>query len=174
MPAARSDRVVVLNASYEILSIVTVHRAIAYILREKAEIVVERPGESLRSASGFEMSIPSVVRLKRYIRLPYRHRIPAWSKTGLLRRDGHVCSYCLGRGSTVDHLLPVSRGGLSTWQNTVIACVPCNTKKSNRTPTEAHMALQRQPTVPTVQTALLLALAEPERLALAGLGLVTA
>lgn len=172
IPSARSDRVVVLNASYEILSLVTVHRAIAYVLREKAEVVAARTGESLRSASGLEIEVPQVVRLKRYIRLPYRQRTPAWSKAGLLRRDGHICSYCLGRGSTVDHVLPVSRGGLSTWQNTVIACVVCNTRKGNKTPPEAHMMLHRPPTVPTVQTALLLALAEPERVILAGLGLV--
>lgn len=174
LPSARTDRVVVLNASYEILSVVTVHRAIVYVMREKAVVVAERQGESLRSASGLEMAVPSVVRLKRYIRVPYRHRVPPWSKAGLLRRDGHVCAYCLGRGSTVEHLLPVSRGGPSTWQNTVIACVPCNTRKGNRTPAEAQMVLRRMPTVPTVQTALLLALAEPERDALVGLGLVTA
>lgn len=169
----RADgRVVVLNASYELLSVVTVHRAIAYLLREKAELVALRDAAPLRSASGLELPIPSVVRLKRYIRLPYRHRVPRWSKAGLLRRDGKMCAYCGLRGNTVDHIRPVSRGGLSTWRNTVIACVSCNTRKGNRTPREAHMPLLYQPTVPTVQSSLLLALAEPERTALAALGLV--
>ena len=90
MPSVHSDRVVVLNASYELLSVVALHRAIAYLLREKAEIVAERDGEPLRSASGIEFPVPTVVRLLRYIRLPYRQHIPAWSKAGLLRRDGHV------------------------------------------------------------------------------------
>lgn len=170
----RSDRVVVLNASYEILSVVTLHRAIAYLLLEKAEVIAARPGEPVRSAAGFAMPVPSVVRLKHYIRLPYRNRVPAWSKAGLLRRDGRICAYCGGRGTTVEHLLPVSRGGPTTWQNTVIACVACNARKGSRTPAEAHMPLQRHPTVPTVQSALLLALAEPELAALAGLGLVPA
>lgn len=174
IPSATSDRVVVLNASYEVLSVVTMHRALAYVLLEKAEVVAARPGEHLRSASGMHLPIPSVVRLKRYIRLPYHSRIPAWSKAGLLRRDGHVCAYCGGPGTTVEHLLPVSRGGPSTWQNTVIACVPCNSRKGNRTPAEAHMALRRPPTVPTVYSALLLALAPLERDALRGLGLVAA
>ena len=70
--------------------------------------------------------------------------------------------------------MPVSRGGHSTWSNTVVACVGCNTRKGNRTPEEAGMTLQYRPTVPTVQTALLLALAEPERDALALLGLAPA
>lgn len=174
IPPIKSDRVVVLNASYEVLSVVTLHRAIAYLLLEKAEVVAARPGEPLRSASGMQMPIPSVVRLKRFIRLPYRNRVPSWSKAGLLRRDGHRCAYCGGHGSTVDHLHPVSRGGLSSWQNTVIACVACNTRKGSRTPVEAQMPLRQRPTVPTVQSALLLALAEPERTTLIDLGLVPA
>ncbi len=168
----RSDRVVVLNASYELLSVVGVHRAIAYLLREKAEIVAERDGVALHASSGSRIPVPTVVRLLRYVRVPYRHQVPSWSKAGLLRRDGHLCAYCGRRGSTVEHLLPVSRGGRSTWTNTVVACLACNTRKGDRTPQEAHMLLLRHPTVPTVQTALLLALAERERNVLAGLGLV--
>lgn len=167
-----ADRVVVLNASYELLSVVGVHRAIAYLLREKAEIVAERDGAALHSPSGILFPVPSVVRLLRYVRVPYRHQVPAWSKAGLLRRDAHTCAYCGHRGSTVEHLLPVSRGGTTTWMNTVVACLACNTRKGDRTPQEARMPLLCQPTVPTVQTALLLALAEPERDVLAGLGLV--
>lgn len=171
-PAGRSERVVVLNASYELLSVVGVHRAIAYLLREKAEIVAERNGVALHSSSGLSIPIPSVVRLLRYVRVPYRHQVPAWTKAGLMRRDRHTCAYCGRRGSTVEHLLPVSRGGQSTWSNTVVACLACNTRKGDRTPQEAGMPLILRPTVPTVQTALLLALAETERDALAGLGLV--
>lgn len=167
-----AERVVVLNASYELLSVVGLRRAVAYLLREKAEVVVQREGRSLHSACGMEIPIPSIVRLKRYIRLPYRQHVPAWSKAGLLRRDGHVCAYCGRRAATVEHLHPVSRGGQSTWLNTVIACVECNTRKGNRTPQEANMVLRRQPTVPTVQTALLFALAESQRQELNALGLV--
>lgn len=170
-PTGRAHRVVVLNASYEVLSVVALHRAVAYLLREKAEIVARRDGAELRSSSGLAIPIPTVVRLLRYVRVPYRHQMPAWTKAGLLRRDRHTCAYCGHRGSTVEHLLPVSRGGHSSWSNTVTACVSCNTRKGNRTPEEAGMALLYRPTVPTVQTALLLALAEPERDALATLGL---
>lgn len=169
--ARKSHRVVVLNASYEVLSLVALHRAVAYLLREKAEIVAHRDGAELHSSSGLSIPIPTVVRLLRYVRVPYRHQTPAWTKAGLLRRDRHTCAYCGHRGSTVEHLLPVSRGGHSTWSNTVTACVACNTRKGNRTPEEAGMALLYGPTVPTVQTALLFALAEPERDALATLGL---
>lgn len=173
LPSSHSDRVVVLNASYEVLSVVALHRAIAYVLREKAVIVAEREGASVRSASGLEFPIPRVVRLNRYIRVPYHRRVPAWTKAGLLRRDGHRCGYCGEHGNTVDHILPVSRGGQSTWQNTIVACVICNTRKGNRTPGEAQMSLRHAPSVPTVQSALLLALAATERAALADLGVLS-
>jgi 5-methylcytosine-specific restriction endonuclease McrA len=170
-PTGRTNRVVVLNASYEVLSVVALHRAVAYLRREKAEIVAQRDGAAMHSSSGLSIPVPTVVRLLRYVRVPYRHQVPAWTKAGLLRRDRHTCAYCGHRGATVEHLVPVSRGGRSTWANTVVACVSCNTRKGNRTPEEAGMVLLRRPTIPTVQTALLLGLADTERDVLDALGL---
>ncbi|MGI3785554.1 MAG: HNH endonuclease, partial [Janthinobacterium lividum] len=74
---------------------------------------------------------------------------PAWSKRGVLRRDAHRCAFCGSSADTVDHLLPQSRGGGNTWQNTVAACTRCNNVKANRTPSEAGMPLRRVPHVPT-------------------------
>lgn len=167
-----SGRVLVLNATYELLCVVAVRRAVVYLLRDKAVMVASHNGSALHSASGMVVQIPSVVRLRRYVRIPHRNRVPTWSKAGLLRRDGHICAYCGGRGSTVEHLLPVSRGGPSTWQNTVIACRDCNVRKGDRTPAEAHMTLRRAPTVPTMESALLRTLVDAEKAQLAALGLV--
>ena len=59
---------------------------------------------------------------------------PAWSRPGVLARDGHRCGYCGGPASTVDHILPRSRGGRNTWTNTIAACDGCNQRKDGRTP----------------------------------------
>jgi 5-methylcytosine-specific restriction endonuclease McrA len=74
---------------------------------------------------------------------------PAWSKSGVLARDGRRCGYCSGPASTVDHILPRSRGGGNTWQNTVSACYACNQAKGDRTPAEAGMVLRIKPLVPS-------------------------
>lgn len=167
-------RVVVLNASYELLSVVAVHRAVAYLLREKAEIVAIGDGQAIRSPSGVRVDVPSVVRLLRYVRIPHHAQLAPWTRAGLMRRDRHTCAYCGRYGTTVEHLLPLSRGGRTTWVNTVVACAKCNNRKADRTPEEAKMKLARRPTTPTVQGALLQALGKSERKVLAGLGLVTA
>ena len=109
-PTGRTNRVVVLNASYEVLSVVALHRAVAYLLREKAEIVAQRDGAAMHSSSGLSIPVPTVVRLLRYVRVPYRHQVPAWTKAGLLRRDRHTCAYCGHRGATVEHLVPGVQG----------------------------------------------------------------
>jgi 5-methylcytosine-specific restriction endonuclease McrA len=81
--------------------------------------------------------------------MKWRHnRTPIWSRNKLLQRDSYACAYCTRPADTVDHILPVSQGGTSTWLNTVASCRPCNAKKRNRTPSEAHMPLNHQPFVP--------------------------
>ena len=67
----------------------------------------------------------------------------------MLERDNWTCAYCGGHARTVDHVMPQSRGGGNTWMNTVAACGPCNNKKADRTPEEAHMTLLFQPRVMT-------------------------
>ena len=100
------------------------------------------PARPIRSPSR-QLPTPLVVRLLKFVRVPYRRKLP-WSRRGVLERDRHRCVYCAGRASTVDHLVPVSRGGEErSWLNTVSACVPCNQAKADRTPDEpkAHAAL---------------------------------
>lgn len=147
----------VLNASYEPLAVVSVRRAIVLVLTEKAVTEHADSDRVIRSATR-EFPAPVVVRLLKFVRVPYRRRLP-WSRTGVLERDGRRCGYCGRRAESIDHVLPVSRGGLPrSWHNTVAACLSCNQAKANRTPEEAGMRLLVQPFEPKVQRALVLAL----------------
>jgi 5-methylcytosine-specific restriction endonuclease McrA len=76
-------------------------------------------------------------------------RGPAWSRAGVLQRDGRTCAYCGRTATTIDHVLPRSRGGANSWLNTVAACGSCNHRKGDRTPAEARMPLRLKPTAPT-------------------------
>jgi 5-methylcytosine-specific restriction endonuclease McrA len=94
--------------------------------------------------------MPRVVRLVRYVVTKWRYTAgPAWSRSGVLARDGHRCGYCGGEATTVDHVTPASRGGRNTWLNTVAACGGCNQRKGDRTPAEAGMVLRTKPSAPT-------------------------
>lgn len=147
----------VLNASYEPLAIVSVRRAVVLVLTEKAVMEHADDDRLIRSASR-ELPTPVVVRLLKFVRVPYRRRVP-WSRSGVLDRDGHRCAYCKGRAESIDHLVPVSRGGAErSWRNTVAACLPCNQAKADRTPSEAGLKLLTKPYEPKAHTALIMAL----------------
>ncbi len=150
----------VLNASYEPLAVVSVRRAIVLVLTEKAVMEHADTGKVIRSATR-ELPTPLVVRLLRFVRVPYRRKAP-FSRRGVLERDGRRCGYCGGRASSIDHLVPVSRGGQArSWLNTVAACVACNQDKADRTPAEAGMRLLIEPFEPKTHRALVLALGVP-------------
>lgn len=138
-------RVLVLNATYEPLSIVSVQRAIILLLKEKAELI-EAAGERLH-ASHTSLPVPLVIRLVYYVRLPHPIFLAPTRKSVALR-DNFTCQYCgaaPGRPLlTMDHILPRSRGGQTTWENVVIACRTCNMRKGNRTPDEAGMVLRKR------------------------------
>ena len=137
--------VLVLNASYEPLHKVDVRHAVRMLVRGVA--VVE---EAVEGRSIGHFPLPRVLRLVRYVTMRWRYgQRPAWSKHGLRRRDGGRCGYCgSARAGTVDHIVPRSRGGATDWENTVLACGPCNTRKRDRTPVEAGMRLLLAPRVP--------------------------
>ena len=146
----------VLNASFEPLTAVPLRRAAVLVLQNKA--VVEKAHADLRlRAASVELPVPQVIRLRRYVRVPFRQRAP-WSRRGVLVRDRHRCAYCGRRATTVDHLVPRSRGGRDTWLNTVAACADDNRRKADRTPAQAGMRLLTQPFEPTPGDALLLSL----------------
>lgn len=138
--------VLLLNQNYEPLAVCNVKKAIVLIFLGKAEIVEEGDGW-IRSVN-YRMRFPSVVRLTRYARAPQRRIL--LNRKNLLIRDGHECQYC-GRTSpplTIDHVIPKHFGGKDTWENLVVACLPCNNRKGNRTPEQAEMKLSRIPKRP--------------------------
>ncbi|WP_236245396.1 HNH endonuclease [Streptomyces sp. CC210A] len=151
----------VLNASFEPLSTVSLSRAVVLVLQDKA--VVEHAHPELRvRAAAVELPVPRVIRLCRYVRVPFRRQAP-WSRRGVLVRDQHRCAYCGGRATTVDHVVPRSQGGADSWLNTVASCTQDNHRKADRTPEEAGMPLLREPFVPTPADAMLLALRAADR-----------
>jgi 5-methylcytosine-specific restriction endonuclease McrA len=143
----------VLNASYEPLGVVPLRRAVVLVLSEKA-IVVESAGFFLHSEHR-NVEAPSVVRLARYVRVPYRRRVPL-SRRAVMDRDGHRCAYCAARADTIDHVLPRSRGGRHEWNNVVAACASCNHGKGDRLLSEIGWSLRRAPNEPTTAVALVL------------------
>ena len=142
------DTVLVLNADLGPLHRVSLRHAIRMLFREVA--VVHEAEPDIRIGI---WPIPKVVRLVQYVVTKWRYTAgPAWSRPGVMARDGHRCGYCGGQAATVDHILPRSRCGKNTWRNTVAACGPCNQRKSDRTPAEARMVLRVTPQAPTWAT----------------------
>ena len=143
------DAVLLLNATYEPLAVLSLPRAVKLLLRERVEPAAEE--RIMVHASARSLAVPQVLRLKVYAHVPHR-KTPAWTRHGLLERDGYACAYCgkryPGRELTVDHVTPLSQGGLSTWGNTVTACSRCNQRKADRTPHEAGMKLLIEPKAP--------------------------
>ncbi len=141
-----APRVLVLNAGYEPLGLTSVRRGVVLVQSGRAE-VVSPSGRFLRTPSR-PYPIPSVVRLFRMVRRPPGRL--ALSRKNVFRRDRYTCQYCGARGVelTLDHVIPRSRGGKTTWENLVTACKTCNTRKGNRTPEEAGMRLLKRPRAP--------------------------
>ncbi|ACZ30827.1 HNH endonuclease [Xylanimonas cellulosilytica DSM 15894] len=139
--------VLVLNAGYEPLHRVSVRHAIHMLVRGVA--VVE---ESVGERTFGPYPLPRVLRLVRYVAMKWRYRrdqAPSCTKAGVRARDGR-CAYCGGPADTVDHVVPRSRGGDSSWLNLVAACGACNGRKADRTPAEAGMVLRLTPHVPAL------------------------
>ncbi|MEZ0070307.1 5-methylcytosine-specific restriction endonuclease McrA [Streptacidiphilus sp. MAP12-20] len=149
-------KTLVLNATYEPLAAVTLQRAVVLVLQDKAVVEHAHPERRVRGRT-VEIPMPRVVRLKRYVRVPFRQQA-AWSRRGVLARDNFRCAYCGRRATTVDHVLPRSRGGADSWLNTVAACAADNHRKADRTPEQAGMKLLRRPFEPTPDAALVAAL----------------
>jgi 5-methylcytosine-specific restriction endonuclease McrA len=136
----------VLNASYEPLGVVPARRAVVLLLSGRASAVAEGTGR-MRGAS-VSVAVPSVVRLTRYVRVPYRATVPL-TRNGVLARDGHRCVYCNSPATSLDHVVPRSRGGRHDWTNVVAACSHCNHRKADRTLAELGWRLPGPPTAPT-------------------------
>jgi 5-methylcytosine-specific restriction endonuclease McrA len=139
--------VLVLNATYEPINVCTVRRAVVLLLKEKAEMV-ERAEWELHSATQ-SIARPVVIRLVTYVRVPRDTRRRKITRRAVFERDDWTCQYCGSRANlTVDHVIPRSKGGLSSWENIVASCAPCNRRKGDALPRQAGMQLLRQPRTP--------------------------
>ncbi|MDX9759503.1 MAG: HNH endonuclease [Bacteroidota bacterium] len=138
----------VLNQSYEPLSVCSVQKAVVLLFLSKADLVVEHPRRRIRTVSA-SYPFPSVIRLSRYMHIAFRGIM--LSRKNILRRDGHRCQYCGTTAAplTVDHIIPKARGGTDSWENLVTACLACNNRKRDRTPERAGMALRCVPHRPS-------------------------
>ena len=121
----------VLNASYEPLSVVSARRAACLVLADKAD-VIEADGTELRSPS-LVLPSPLVIRLRYMVKVPY-HRRTALSRRAVFARDDYRCQYCGSTADSIDHVMPRSRGGQHIWENVAAACRPCNLAKRDRPP----------------------------------------
>lgn len=167
--------VLVLNRSYVAVHVVNVRRAMCLVYRNIAEVIHIENGqfanydfatwcelslwwqedesysdcEFIRTVA-FPVQVPRVVRLIEYDRLP--RTTVRFNRRNLFARDDHRCQYCGLRFSTselsIDHVIPRSRGGGTSWENVVCCCLRCNTKKGGRTPAEARMHLLKLPVRP--------------------------
>lgn len=135
-----------LNATYEPLCVVSSRRAIVLVLAEKAESV-DTAAEVVHSES-VSLPVPVVVRLTRYVRVPYPAQVPL-SRRAVFTRDGSACVYCGSSATSIDHVVPRSRGGTHTWDNVVAACRRCNHTKADRSLAELGWKLPHPPRTPS-------------------------
>lgn len=141
------SKVLVLNQDYQAISLCSAERAFVLVFLNKAEMISDRKAKLMRSV-GASYPYPSVIRLNRFIKLPYKR--VSLSRQNLYKRDGYKCVYCEGRDNlTLDHVIPRSRGGRDSWHNLVTACQRCNTEKGDRTPEEAEMVMTQKPFRPS-------------------------
>lgn len=151
-------RALVLNASYEPLTAVSLHRALSLVFKEKVDVVATN-GLVVHSEK-MTIHAPAVIRLKYYVNVPYRGN-PVITKKAVFARDGWECQYCGKDAENIDHVIPKSRGGTHTWDNVVASCRKCNSKKDDHLPHEIGFN-QVKPTMPANPGHLMLGKVEPE------------
>ena len=139
-------RTLVLDMGYQPINAVPFTRALTYIAKGKVDVL-----QNYELPIHPKWQMPAVVRLTHWIS-PHKHRVK-FSRQNVLARDRWRCQYCgerqPGTDLTFDHVVPRSRGGRTEWENIVMACVDCNSRKRNRTPVEAGMRLRSKPARPT-------------------------
>ncbi len=160
-----NSSVLVLNRSYLPVHVTSARRAftllyqgIARVVNEQyqtfdfeawSQLAVARDAEAIGTPGG-RIRIPRVIVLIAFDRLPKRH--VRFSRINLMARDNFQCQYCGRRPQrselNLDHVVPRSLGGRSTWENVVTSCMDCNRRKGGRTPKQAHLKLQRRPERP--------------------------
>jgi len=172
--SALDSSVLVLNQHYAAVRVISARRAFCLLVKEIAEVVsvedqqflaydleswrevsqlrslYERENHEWVKCVRFELAVPRIVRLLFYDRLPRTN--VKFTRRNIYARDSNRCQYCGKRFATselsLDHVVPRSHGGVSSWANIVCCCVKCNVRKGGRTPYEARMKLVRQPVKP--------------------------
>jgi 5-methylcytosine-specific restriction endonuclease McrA len=179
--------VLVLNRFYMAIRVVSVRRALTLLYRQCAEVITnesgqfasydfdswcelsqlasmeKQPGEDYIRAVGFELQVPRIARLTRFDRMPMQS--VRFNRKNLFARDDHQCQYCGKVQAThklsLDHVVPRSHGGPTTWENIVCCCLRCNSRKGGRTPKQARMELLRTPEKPRVNPLLVQSADDP-------------
>jgi 5-methylcytosine-specific restriction endonuclease McrA len=183
-----SSSVLVLNRFYMAVHVINVRRAVGLLFRELAEVIhleegqyanydfstwleisqlkaaYKDPHDDFIQGVNFQLQVPRVIRLLSFDRVP--KQVLRFNRRNLFARDGNHCQYC-GQGFptselSLDHVVPKSRGGETSWENIVCACVACNVRKGGRTPQEAHMKLIRHPVKPKRSPLLAVKLGNPK------------
>ncbi|MEE3850754.1 HNH endonuclease [Gordonia sp. LSe1-13] len=140
-------RVLLLNATYEPLTAVSLRRAIVLVLRERADVVHADDAGLVVHSADLSVPVPSVIRLRSFVKVPYRAVIPM-TRAALMHRDRFRCGYCAGKATTIDHVVPRSRGGAHSWENCVACCASCNHRKADRLLSELGWKLRVVPSAP--------------------------
>lgn len=139
--------VLLLNQDYSPMAICSMERAFVLVFLKKAELLTEVEGDVLHTVTE-TYPMPAVIRLFKYIHIPYRGVV--LTRQNVFKRDRFSCQYCgNNKNLTLDHVIPRSKGGKTSWGNLVTACRRCNTVKGDRTPEAAGLALSKKPHKPT-------------------------
>lgn len=151
-PSVMQAPVLVLNATFEPINVTAVRRALILMLKGVAQ--AEETSHTEVHSTSKAIQVPSVIRLLSYRHIPQQSR--ALSRKNILLRDRNTCQFCgtpfPASELTLDHVMPRSRGGRSSWENLVASCYSCNNRKGDRTPEEAGLKLQRRPRPFTLHT----------------------
>lgn len=170
MSSTLNQQVLVLNRLWQAVNVCSVRRALTLLFEQHAEVVdgngsgdfktydfrqwryfseSSHPGETVGTIS-FRIRVPRVIRLMVFDRLPKKE--VKFTRHNIFERDKNTCQYCGKvfdrKDLNLDHVIPRDRGGPTTWENIVCSCIPCNTRKANRTPAEAGLRLVRKPKRP--------------------------
>lgn len=140
------SQALVLNATYEPIGVVSGRRALLLVLSEKVDVLAE--SGHIMASERMTLVIPSVVRLRYFVKVPYQRTAPL-NRKAIFARDHGRCQYCTSPAESIDHVIPRSRGGEHVWGNVVACCRRCNTLKANRLLSECSMVLKSRPTAPT-------------------------
>lgn len=185
--SALNSSVLVLNRFYMVIRVVNVRRAMTLLYRSCAEVISIDNGsyfnydfetwcelsqitsldkqdeEEYIRAVNFEIQVPRIVRLTRYDKVP--RSVVRFNRKNLFARDDHRCQYCGQAKPTsqlsLDHVVPRSMGGRTSWENIVCSCTSCNSRKGGRTPEQAGMDLLKIPRRPLNSPAMVLPLDDP-------------